>query len=398
MPGLPRCKGGGVKLFGPLCVAAAMSMASMRACDALLPALSADFDVPVGVAARSISAFVLTYGVMQLVFGPLGDRFGKLRVVAVALTACSVANVMAAFAPTMTSLAVARGLSGAAAAGVIPMSMAMIGDTVSVEHRQQTLAYFLLATIGGLIGGQWISGLIADFLHWRVVFVVLAIGAGLAALLVHAHATVQTAPESERCKYQARFRTVLKAPQARLVLAVTAIEGLFTLTGFAFVPAYLHNRFGLGLAAAGAVMAMYGVGGLAYVALSRVLIQRLAPATLASLGGVLLGFAFAIVAIGPRWEWSVVGCFLGGLGFYTFHNTLQAQATEMSPQARGTAVGLFAASLFLGQAIGMGMAAGVIGVFGERSLFYAAAVVLPMLATAFGLQLSTGASMRCRGG
>ncbi|ODV44400.1 hypothetical protein AWV79_08410 [Cupriavidus sp. UYMMa02A] len=85
-----------MKLFGALFVAAAMSMASMRACDALLPVLSADFDVPVGVAARSISAFVLAYGVMQLVFGPLGDRFGKLRVVAVALTACSVANVMAA--------------------------------------------------------------------------------------------------------------------------------------------------------------------------------------------------------------------------------------------------------------------------------------------------------------
>jgi predicted MFS family arabinose efflux permease len=386
-----------VKLFGALFVAAAMSMASMRACDALLPALSADFDVPVGVAARSISAFVVTYGVMQLVCGPLGDRFGKLRVVAVALTACFAANVMAAFAPTMTSFALARGLSGAAAAGVIPMSMAMIGDTVPVEDRQQTLANFLLATIGGLIGGQWISGLIADFLHWRVVFGMLAIGSGLAALLVHAQASVRTVTVIERCKHRARFRTVLEVPQARLVLAVTAIEGVFTLTGFAFVPAYLHNRFGLSLATAGTVMAMYGVGGLAYVALSRELIQRVAPGTLSSLGGVLLGSAFAILAVGPRWEWSVIGCFVGGLGFYALHNTLQTQATEMSPQARGTAVGLFAASLFLGQAIGMGVAAGVVGALGERSLFYAAAVVLPMLATAFGRKLDTWASMRCPG-
>ncbi|ODV44399.1 hypothetical protein AWV79_08405 [Cupriavidus sp. UYMMa02A] len=277
------------------------------------------------------------------------------------------------------------------------MSMAMIGDTVPVEDRQQTLANFLLATIGGLIGGQWISGLIADFVHWRVVFGVLAIGSGLAALLVHAQASVRTVPVIERCKHRARFRTVLEVPQARLVLAVTAIEGLFTLTGFAFVPAYLHNRFGLSLATAGAVMAMYGVGGLAYVALSRVLIRRLVPGVLSSLGGTLLGFAFAIVAIGPRWEWSAIGCFLGGFGFYTLHNTLQTRATEMSPQARGTAVGLFAASLFLGQAVGMSVAAGVIGAFGERTLFYAAAVVLPMLGMAFGRKLDTWASIRCPG-
>ncbi|MFJ1252314.1 MFS transporter [Cupriavidus sp. CuC1] len=109
-----------------LSIAAALSMASMRACDVLLPALSADFGVPVGVAGWSISAFVLAYGLLQLVYGPLGDSFGKLRVISAALAACSVANVLAALAPTMTALAIARGLSGAAAAGIIPMSMARI--------------------------------------------------------------------------------------------------------------------------------------------------------------------------------------------------------------------------------------------------------------------------------
>ncbi|RCJ05082.1 MFS transporter [Cupriavidus necator] len=378
-----------MRRFGTLAIAAVMSMASMRACDALLPALSSDFAVPIGMAAWSISAFALAYGLMQLVYGPLGDRFGKLRVVTLALTGCAVANVMAAVAPTMPALALARGLSGAAAAGVIPMSMAMIGDTVPVRDRQQVLARFFLATIGGMIGGQWMSGLIADWLHWRVVFWVLAAGSGIAALVVWMQGPGMVSDLIARRSFGEQFRSVLGQPRARLVFAVTAIEGLFTLTGFAFVPTYLHGRFGLGLGTAGAVMAMYGVGGLAYVALSGVLIRRLGSDALAALGGALLGAAFAIVAVGPRWEWSVPGCFLGGLGFYMLHNTLQTQATEVFPPSRGTAVGLFAASLFLGQALGMSGAAAVAGTHGERWLFAAAAVALPLLGMAFGGRLRT---------
>lgn len=369
---------------GALGIAAALSMASMRACDALLPALSSDFAVPVGVAAQSISAFVLAYGFLQLLYGPLGDRFGRLRVISAALAACSMANVMAAMTPSMTFLALARGLSGAAAAGIIPLSMARIGDTVPIEKRQQALARFMFATVGGLIGGQWLSGFLADVLHWRVVFCVLATAFGVAALLVRAQASGAAPDLSSRQSFANQIRAVLSERWARLILLVTAIEGLFTLAGFAFVPAYLHMRFGIGIGAAGAVMAMYGGGGLAYVTLSSVLIRRFSPGSLARLGGALLGAAFAIVAGGSRWEWSVLGCFLGGLGFYMLHNTLQTEATQMAPQARGTAVGLFAASLFFGQALGMELAAVMIDAFGETSLFCSAVVALPLVAIAFG--------------
>jgi MFS family permease len=45
-------------------------------------------------------------------------------------------------------------------------------------------------------------------------------------------------------------------------------------------------------------------------------------------------------------------CIFGGFGFYILHNTLQTKATEMYPQARGTAISVFAMSLFSGQAVG----------------------------------------------
>ncbi|MFM7025672.1 MAG: MFS transporter, partial [Limnohabitans sp.] len=71
-------------------LAAFSSMASMRVCDPMLVALATEFQVSVGEASRVISAFAVAYGCLQLFYGPLGDRIGKLRVINVAVLACAV--------------------------------------------------------------------------------------------------------------------------------------------------------------------------------------------------------------------------------------------------------------------------------------------------------------------
>ena len=63
------------------------SMASMRICDAMLPSLASEFSTTTGQAARAISGFALAYGLLQLFYGPLGDRHGKARVVQTLLSA-----------------------------------------------------------------------------------------------------------------------------------------------------------------------------------------------------------------------------------------------------------------------------------------------------------------------
>ncbi|MEN9617923.1 MAG: hypothetical protein RL406_160, partial [Pseudomonadota bacterium] len=51
-------------------------MALQRICDPMLPELSRVFDAPISEASRVISFFAIAYGVMQLFYGPVGDRFG----------------------------------------------------------------------------------------------------------------------------------------------------------------------------------------------------------------------------------------------------------------------------------------------------------------------------------
>ncbi len=90
------------------------SMASMRICDAMLPVFARDFSVTPGQAAGTISAFALAYGLLQLFYGPLGDRLGKTRVIGLATLACTAASCTARLSTLVTPLGmliITRGLN-----------------------------------------------------------------------------------------------------------------------------------------------------------------------------------------------------------------------------------------------------------------------------------------------
>jgi YNFM family putative membrane transporter len=145
-----------------LACAAFVSSVALRLCDPMLPALASAFSSTLGQAALVITATSIAYGVLQLAFGPLGDHFGKLRVVTAACLASTFGAIACALSPSLELLALARGLNGATTAALIPLSLAWIGDAVSLEHRQATLARFMSGQIIGLVSGQAIGGFFAD--------------------------------------------------------------------------------------------------------------------------------------------------------------------------------------------------------------------------------------------
>jgi predicted MFS family arabinose efflux permease len=81
-----------------------------------------------------------------------------------------------------------------------------------------------------------------------------------------------------------------------------------------------------------------------------------------------------------------------GLGFYALHNTLQTNATQMTPEARGTAVAIFSSAIYLGQTAGVAAGAFIFDRFGGAPLFAATAIVLPVLALWFARELKHAAS------
>ncbi|MDM0020847.1 MFS transporter [Variovorax saccharolyticus] len=365
-------------------ICAFASMASMRVCDAMLASLATEFSATMGQVARTISGFALAYGVLQLFYGPLGDRYGKLRIIGFATLACTIGSAAAAISPTLEWLVASRILSGVAAAGIIPLTMAWIGDSVAYEGRQEVLARLLGATVFGMICGQWLGGLIADLAGWRAAFILLAVlflvGGAMLAKRARAWAPPLRSGSVSAC---CRMSSVLASPWARVVLLVACIEGALAFSALAFIPSHLQARFGLSMSMAGAIVALYGIGGLLYSRCASMLVQRLGESGLARTGGACLGIAFATIASARAWQWALPACLLAGFGFYALHNTLQTHATQMAPAVRGTAVSLFSCALFFGQSLGVLAAAWIVDTRSSSMVFALSAAGLPLLGAAF---------------
>src|SRR4029450_7853787 len=127
----------------------------------------------------------------------------------------------------------------------------------------------------------------------------------------------------------------------------------------------------------------FGVGGLLYAAAVGPLVDRFGQTGLAIFGGVLLGLAYLVLAIGAAWWLAPLAVTAIGLGFYALHNTLQTNATQMTPQARATAVALFSWAIYLGQTLGVAAGALVFDRFSAVPLFLLTAGTLPAVALWF---------------
>jgi predicted MFS family arabinose efflux permease len=372
-----------------LALAGFASMVSMRLCDAMLPAIAQTFGTQPGDAARVISAFAVAYGLLQLAYGPLGDRLGKPLVISMATFACSAGAVAAALSPTLDALTWSRVVMGAGAAGIIPLAMAWIGDQVPYSQRQEVLARLLGSTVLGMMVGSWAGGILAETLGWRVGFFALALlfaGVGVALRVGHVGAG-DTTPRLLRHSYLAQIATVIASPWSRRLLAIAFVEGALVFGALAFVPSYLHDRFQLPLAEGGGVLALFGLGGLLYSQVAGRLLRRLGAPVLAAAGAMSLASAFLVLATMPHWGWSLPACLVAGLGFYMLHNTLQTCATQLSSTARGTAVSLFVCALFLGQSVGVAGAAWCFGKYSTAVCFGIAAPALLLLGAYFAWRL-----------
>ncbi len=353
----------------------------MRLMDPLLPLLAADFGVGVAAVAPVVAGFTLAYGAGQLVTGPLGDRYGKVRVAALALVLYGIGLAVSAAAWDLASMVVLRTATGLVAGAVIPLAIAWVGDAVPYEERQATIGRFLTGMVMAQLLVGPASGIVAELAGWRASFLLLAaLALGVGLLLVF-----RAPPEAPRASARGlglgQYGVLLRAPAGRRLMGAAALDGAALFGGaFPFIGAYLIEGFALSPGQAGLVVAGFGLGAFAYTRLAKRLVARLGEKGLVGVGGAVIAAALAGMAAAPAW-WVVallqVPC---GMAFYMFHGVLQARATEALPESRATAVSAFAMALFLGQSIGALAFGAVLHAAGYSAVFLLSAVLTALLA------------------
>jgi len=117
-------------------------------------------------------------------------------------------------------------------------------------------------------------------------------------------------------------------------------------------------------------------------------VNRLGQPGIATLGGALLAGAYVVLAAGVVWWLAPLATTMIGLGFYALHNTLQTNATQMTPEARGTAVAIFSSAIYLGQVLGVAFGGLVFDHSGAVPLFLGSGAILLALSCWFANSLN----------
>jgi predicted MFS family arabinose efflux permease len=336
--------------------AAFIVTADVRVVNPLLHIIASEFKTDIGSTGFIVTAYTIPYGLFQLVYGPLGDRLGKLKIMTITMALFAVGTAICAVAPNLLILSLLRFFTGVAAAAIIPMSLAYIGDNFPYEERQATIGSFLGAVALGQILSNSLGGIVGDFLSWRFIFLLYGlISLAIFGVLWWATRQLPAQTKSEVPlgleAYKPYWR-LLTSAAPRLVILTAFIEGFFFFGGFTFLGAFLRDQYNLLYAVIGLLLSGVGFGNLIYSRSVRWLLARLGESGMILAGSLLTFGCYLLITLVNIWELFIPLSIILGTSYYMFHSTLQTKATELAPGARGTAVSLFAFSLFLGQGLG----------------------------------------------
>ncbi|MBV8203320.1 MAG: MFS transporter, partial [Acidobacteria bacterium] len=131
-----------------------------------------------------MSGFILVYMVTSPVFGALGDRGRRPRIVALGIALWSLATGLAGLARSFAGLLVARSAVGVGEAAYVTISPAMLADSFPRRERGRVFAIFNAATPIGAAAGYILGGLVASQLGWRAAFFVAGFPGLLLAVLM----------------------------------------------------------------------------------------------------------------------------------------------------------------------------------------------------------------------
>jgi len=352
-----------------LALASANAGVALRVVEPMLPRLASEFGASISSTATIISAYAFAYAGAQLVYGPLGDRFGKLRVVTLSLAGAALGSFACALAQDLVTLAAMRFVTGLFASTPVMLGMAYIGDRVPAAERQPVIARFIVGTISGQALGPAVGGTVTDLLGWRATFALIGAVFALVCAILLVRTRSQWADEKKVSfpgnPFAVHLR-LLESSRVRHVVTVGFIETFFFFGAFSFLGAYLKLGFDLSLTLIGAILAGFGAGGVLYALMVRRLLRELGQRGLVLAGGAACFGFYLFAMLTPLWS-SFIACTVGlGFSFYMLHNTLQVKATEMAPEARATGLALYSSGWALGQAAGVAAMGLAVSLFDYR--------------------------------
>ena len=363
---------------------ALLSAVAPFATDLYLPAfptMVGDLGTSATAVQLTLTAFLLGLAFGQLLFGPLSDRFGRVRPLVVGATVCVLASAATVFAPTVEILIGARFVQGFAGAAGMVIGRAIIADLATGKAAAR--AFSLMMIVGGVapVIAPLAGGFLVGPIGWRGALAVILV---LATLMLLAVLAIVRETHSENRRADLRnSRAALGSPLRDLASRTYLGNTLAVCCAFATMMAYIsaspfiyQTMMGL---SAGEYGAMFGVNALALLCTSALSARLTARHDVRLLAGIGLGvglaatltlMAVALSGVASGWLALPLLVVVASMGLVFGNGT--ALALGAAPRAAGSASAVLGATQF-------GLAAAVtplVSIAGEGTAFPAAVVMV----------------------
>ena len=290
------------------------------------------------------AAYGLGTAISALGLAPIADRIGAERALLRAMAGLIAALAVSALAPALWALCAAQAGAGLAAGTALPAIYSLSAQVAPKGQESETLGVVLTGWTLSMVVGVSLSAVLADLVHWRGVFVVLALlAAAVAAMLRRADNWGARAPAAGTTSPL----TALRVPGiGRALLAcaayMVAFYGLYTYLG-----AHFQDALGQSTAVAGLAPMAYGVGFGIAVPLDR-LIDRHGPSLVSVPVFAALALVYGAIAAVPSSAAALVGlCLAWGVANHLGLNLIVGRLTALDPSQRGAIMGLYSAVTYL---------------------------------------------------
>src|SRR5215813_11168548 len=139
---------------------------------AVLPRMQSELGLTNAQAGLLATAFLVAYFITSPIFGVLGDHLSRTRLMAVGVSAWSVATAATGMMRTFSQLLATRSFVGIGEAAYATISPALLSDYFPRSQRGRAFAIFYVAIPVGAASGYLLGGLVEPALGWRAAFYV----------------------------------------------------------------------------------------------------------------------------------------------------------------------------------------------------------------------------------
>lgn len=324
-----------------------------------LPAVAQSFGVPIGAVQITLAVFLATFAVMQLVVGPLSDRFGRRPVLLAGLVVFLAGSGLCLVAETLALLNVGRAVQAAGAAAAFVISRAITRDLFSGETlaRVMALVTMVFALVPGLT--PLLGGLLQQAGGWRLTFVATVVFGTLVLVAVFRIVETNRTPLTriDIKAIRAGYTSVLQSPVFLRFAVPSALVFASLSAFFAGSPAVYIDRLGVSPVEYGfyppLTITGFFIGGI----VTRRLVGRVPTATLAGIGLAQMVIASGVILLPPlagllhkHLFTAGMTLFVSGLG--VFLPTAVAAALSPFPLIAGSAAAMLGFMQMAGGALG----------------------------------------------